>query len=96
MTVPEAKNIPLANLVARLGHQPAEARQGGNDVWYLSRHFGQRRLPASTSTRSATFGTTLAMATALGAILLLTYPFLYGQGRSLPIGFELAFKEKSN
>ena len=36
MTVPEAKNIPLADLLARLGHQPAEARQGGNDVWYLS------------------------------------------------------------
>lgn len=36
MTAQEAKNIPLADLLARLGHQPAEVRQAGNDVWFLS------------------------------------------------------------
>ncbi|WP_148270857.1 CHC2 zinc finger domain-containing protein [Haliscomenobacter hydrossis] len=45
MTVPEAKNIPLVDLLARLGHQPAEVRQGGNDVWYLS-PFRQEKTPS--------------------------------------------------
>lgn len=36
MTTQEAKQIPLADLLARLGHEPVDTRQGGNDLWYFS------------------------------------------------------------
>lgn len=36
MTRDEAKRIPLADLMAKLGFQPAQVRRGGLDLWYLS------------------------------------------------------------
>jgi len=32
----QAKNIPLTDILSRLGYKPIKYRQGGNDVWYNS------------------------------------------------------------
>ena len=45
MTTQQAKQIPLPQLLARLGHHPAFIRQAGNDLWYYS-PFRQESTPS--------------------------------------------------
>ena len=40
MNIDELRKIPLADFLARLGHEPV--RRSGNELWYLAPYRGER------------------------------------------------------
>ena len=45
MNIAEAKQIPIANILLELGHQPVQAKKDGRELWYYS-PFGEEGTPS--------------------------------------------------